>query len=78
TGLDRVPLAGSGGTVVLELPALELLSGAFTVQAVLFDAAGVHRHHEAACDLTVEAPTKELGLVRLRHAWRTQPAVAAA
>lgn len=70
TGLDRVELAGRGGRAVLELPALELLSGAFAVQVVLFDAAGVHRHHELARDLTVLAPGKELGLVRLRHAWR--------
>jgi lipopolysaccharide transport system ATP-binding protein len=78
TGLDRVALAGSGGTVVLELPELELLSGAFRVQAVLFDAEGVHRHHETDCELAVVAPTKELGLVRLRHAWRVESSVGSA
>ena len=78
TGLDRVQLGGAGGRAVLELPALELLSGAFTVQVVLFDAAGVHRHHELARELTVLAPGKELGLVRLRHGWRVEQPVARA
>jgi lipopolysaccharide transport system ATP-binding protein len=82
THLDGLLLEGSRGCMALTLPRLSLLAGRFQVVAHLFDERGVHRHHERAADaeLVVRAATREVGLVRLEHAWRVvepQPEVAA-
>lgn len=75
THVDAVSVDPRSGGAVLELPALPLLAGTFTVLVVLFDGDGVHRHHEFALvePLVVRARTKELGLVRLEHRWRFAP-----
>ena len=71
THLDGVRVAGPRGAVTLALPRLALLSGSFTVVAYLFDEHGLHRWQElaAARELVVHAGTREVGLVRLEHAW---------
>jgi lipopolysaccharide transport system ATP-binding protein len=79
THLDGFTLHGKAGTAVLSLPDVALLSGSFLVVAHLFDEHGVHRYEERALDerLVVASPTREVGLVRLAHAWRCEDAPAA-
>jgi len=71
---DGVRLEGAGGTCVLRVPRLDLLSGSFTLRAILFDAEGVHRYCELASprDLVVASRSREVGLVRLDHTWEVQ------
>jgi len=85
---DRTILAAAGtqfghgavdpgcDSVVLELDELGFLAGSFSVRAWLFDGTGVHRHDERSWDarLEVRATTREVGLVRLPHRWRTASA----
>ena len=76
THFDGVALGGESGTLVLECPRLALLSGTFQVRVYLFDGHGVHRYQELALDddLVVRSDTREVGLVRLEHRFRVEPA----
>jgi lipopolysaccharide transport system ATP-binding protein len=71
THLDGFDLAADHGCCTLHLPRLELLAGTFTVLVYLFDAFGVHRYQELCLPqpLVVGNRTREVGLVRLDHAW---------
>ncbi len=71
THLDGVEVPGRRGCAVLSLPDLPLLSGTFQLLVVLFDGSGVHRYQEYLLPqpLVVRSRTKELGLVRVEHAW---------
>jgi lipopolysaccharide transport system ATP-binding protein len=76
THFDGVTLRGKAGRAVLSLPDVALLSGSFLVVAHLFDEHGVHRYDDRALDdrLVVKSPSREVGLVRLAHAWRCEDA----
>ncbi|MEO6708121.1 MAG: ABC transporter ATP-binding protein [Planctomycetota bacterium] len=76
THLDGLILGGAGGRAILELPRLALLAGQFDVMIWLFDEHGVHRYQEFPLPerLSVRSRTKEVGLVRLEHRWRVEPA----
>jgi ABC-type polysaccharide/polyol phosphate transport system ATPase subunit len=78
THFDGLTLHGKVGTAVLSLPDVALLSGSFLVIVHLFDGHGVHRYEERALDerLIVHNPSREVGLVRLAHAWRCENATA--
>jgi len=60
-----------GERCTLRLPKLSLLAGRFTLSVYLFDENGVHRHDEWTLPerLVVRSTSKEVGLVRLEHAW---------
>jgi len=74
THFDGVALSGARGCTVLELPRLALLSGQFLLPVFLFDGAGVHKYqeHVLAEPLVVRTPTRDIGLMRLEHAWHAQ------
>ncbi|HJO26104.1 MAG TPA: ABC transporter ATP-binding protein [Planctomycetota bacterium] len=78
THLDGVTLEGKSGCCVLRLPALPLLSGTFTVTAILFDGQGIHRYQErpTPADLVITGEGAEVGLVRLAHSWEQRAACA--
>ncbi len=71
THIDGFDLAAERGCCTLFLPRLELLAGTFTILVYLFDAFGVHRYQELLLErpLVVSNRTREVGLVRLAHAW---------
>ena len=71
---DGVQLSGTGGECTLRLPRLSLLAGTFLVKLWLFDDAGVFRYQETALDhdLVVMGDAREVGLVRLDHAWSVE------
>ena len=71
THLDALALTGKEGCCVLRLPALPLLSGTYTVMAILFDGQGIHRYQErpTPADLVITGEGDEVGLVRLEHTW---------
>jgi ABC-type polysaccharide/polyol phosphate transport system ATPase subunit len=71
THISGEPLVGESGCCTLHLPCVELLAGTYRVSAMLFDARGIHRHHEFALrvPLVITNDTREVGLVRLWHAW---------
>jgi len=71
THVSGEPLRGESGCCTLHLPCVELLAGTFQVGVMLFDASGVHRHHEFAlpAPLVISNDSREVGLVRLWHAW---------
>ena len=71
TQFDGLVVEGTRGTATLRLPKLALLAGTFRLVGYLFDRDGLHRFHErvASQDLVVNNATKEVGLVRLDHAW---------
>jgi lipopolysaccharide transport system ATP-binding protein len=76
THFDGVALAGARGCTVLELPRLALLSGQFLLPVFLFDGAGVHKYQEHVVTepLVVRSPTRDIGLMRLEHAWHAHRA----
>jgi lipopolysaccharide transport system ATP-binding protein len=78
THVDGVAVDPRSGELALELDQLGLLAGRFHLLIVLFDGAGVHRHHEFSprSPLVVRARSKELGLVRVPHRWRATPLAA--
>jgi len=71
THFDGVRLRGMEGCTVLRLPRLPLLSGQFLVPVLLLDAEGVHKYQEYLLpeNLVVRTHTRDVGLVRLEHAW---------
>jgi len=79
THLDGLTLRGAAGRAVLELPALELLSGRYEVVLYLFDEQGLQRFEERPLDapLVVVGTRHEEGLVRLEHRWRLESCASA-
>jgi ABC-type polysaccharide/polyol phosphate transport system ATPase subunit len=71
THFDGVRLRGNQGCTVLRMPRLPLLSGQFLVPVLLLDAEGVHKYQEYLLpeNLVVRTHTRDVGLVRLEHAW---------
>lgn len=55
----------------LELPALSLLPGEYTIKAHALDPEGYRLFDEIVCDLTVTGDSRELGVCRLPHRWNT-------
>lgn len=78
---DGVPLTldpnAESGAIELAIDRVPLLSGGFTVRAILFDGEGVHRYHERISErgLEVRTSTREVGLVRLGHRWKRPESV---
>ncbi|MEW6072765.1 MAG: polysaccharide ABC transporter ATP-binding protein [Planctomycetota bacterium] len=74
THFDDFVVAGTQGCTVLELRDVHLLSGQFLLPIWIVDDGGVHRYFEFMVTehLVVRTNTREVGLFRLDHRWRTE------
>ena len=73
TDMDGVAPAHAHGdrfTFALSLPALALLPGKYAVRAHALDPEGLYLFDHVEVPLTVTGESREMGLVRLEHAWR--------
>ncbi|GAB6080806.1 MAG: ABC transporter ATP-binding protein [Hydrogenophilus thermoluteolus] len=74
---NRTPLRGAGShEVVVEFPALPLLSGKYLWSVYVLDETGLHVFDkaEAVCPFTVlNITTRDFGVVALPHRWRLNP-----
>jgi len=80
TEMDGVaPRAESPNTFVaeVEFPELSLLPGSYVVKAHPLDSEGVRLFDTIERALTVRGQSREFGLVRMRHTWRTIAAAGA-
>lgn len=79
TQFARVAVPGARGCVTYRVPRLMLLSGQFTVFAVVLDEPGMHRYDNAMTpmQLNVRNRTKDLGLFLQPHEWIVQEGSAA-
>lgn len=75
TEFARLALAGESGCVTYRCPKVILLSGQFTVFALLLDEPGLHRYDNAVAprNLNVRNRTKDVGLVLQHHEWIVEP-----
>jgi ABC-type polysaccharide/polyol phosphate transport system ATPase subunit len=76
TEFARIAIPGAEGVVTYRCPKVILLSGQFTVFAVLLDEPGIHRYDNMAApqNLNVRNRTKDVGLVLQHHEWIVEPA----
>ena len=68
-GVAPAPGGGDRYTFALSLPSLALLPGRYAVRAHALDPEGVYLFDHVEVPLTVTGESRELGLVRLEHAW---------
>ncbi len=71
TDMDGVsPAKAAGDRFALSLPSLALLPGKYVVRAHALDPEGLYLFDHVEVPLTVTGESREMGLVRLEHAWR--------
>ncbi len=71
TDMDGVsPPQAAGDRFALSLPSLALLPGMYVVRAHALDPEGLSLFDHVEVPLTVTGESREMGLVRLEHAWR--------
>ncbi|HEY7907125.1 MAG TPA: hypothetical protein VIC53_09445, partial [Wenzhouxiangella sp.] len=57
--------------LLCQFPNLSLLPGGYRVRAHTLDPEGLRVHDTMECALTIRGQTRELGMVRLTHHWRS-------
>lgn len=57
--------------LICQFPNLPLLPGGYRVRAHTLDPEGLRVHDTMECALTIRGQTRELGMVRLTHHWRS-------
>ena len=79
TEFAKIEVPAREGCVTYRMPRCLLLSGQFTVFAVVLDEPGLHRYDHVMTpqQLNVRNRTKDLGLVLHPHEWVVEPGVAA-
>jgi len=65
------PLADDRFAIVLDFPRLPLLPGGYAVRAHALDPEGLRLHDTVERPFTVRGRSRELGLVRIEHNWRS-------
>jgi lipopolysaccharide transport system ATP-binding protein len=65
---------GDGFAVALHYPELPLLPGAYALRVHALDPEGVRLFDSVICDFVVRGESREFGLVRIAHQWRTNNA----
>jgi len=70
-GVEPVAEPGGGFRLRLRFPGLPLLPGGYAVRAHAMDPEGLRVHDTVEQSFTVTGKTRELGLVRLEHEWRS-------
>ena len=71
TDMDGVsPAQSAGDRFALSLPSPALLPGKYVVRAHALDPEGLYLFDHVEVPLTVTGESREMGLVRLEHAWR--------
>ena len=69
-GVSPSKAAGDRFAFALSLPSLALLPGKYVVRAHALDPEGLYLFDHVEVPLTVTGESREMGLVRLEHAWR--------
>lgn len=70
-GAAPEPLGGGRFRFRLDFPALPLLPGRYRLRAIALDAEGLRLFDQRERELVVGGQSREFGLVRLPHAWRS-------
>jgi ABC-type polysaccharide/polyol phosphate transport system ATPase subunit len=76
THVEELTLPTSSGRVTFTLPALPLLAGEYHFHVHLLDDTGLHpfETRPKACSFSVRHPFPAMGLCRLEHRWKVEPA----